>query len=93
MRSRPRSPLIVPSIRIGLQLVGLNSKFGRSTFTITRLSCSGMPRSWVGSGSETIVTDASFGSMNSLERTVTVPRLNGPATAGLTISRPNGAPS
>ena len=84
--------MIVPSIFIGLQLVGLNSKLGRSTLTSTRLSCSGMPRNWVGSGSETIVTDALFGLTNSFERTVTVPRLNGPATAGVTISSPNGAP-
>src|SRR5262249_23920640 len=38
------------------------------------------------------VIDASFRSTNSLERTVTVPRSNGPATAGETISNPNGSP-
>ena len=52
-----------------------------------------MPRSCVGNGFETIVTDAFSGLMNSFERTVTVPRSNGPATAGETISSPNGAPS
>ena len=51
-----------------------------------------MPRSSSATGRETIVTDAFSGLMNSFERTVTVPRLNGPATAGETISKPNGAP-
>ena len=88
----PSSPVIVPVIAEGSQLVPLNWKFGLSTSTRTRLSCSGIPRICVGSGSETIVTDASCGSMNSLLRTVTNPRSNGPALAGVTISNPNGAP-
>ena len=51
-----------------------------------------MPFSCVGSGSETIVTEALLGSMKSFERTVTTPRSNGPALAGVTIERPKGAP-
>ena len=88
----PSSPETVPVMLIGSQLVPLNWKPGRSTVTSTRLSCSGIPRICVGNGSETIVTDASLGSMNSFERTVMNPRSNGPAFAGVTISRPNGAP-
>ena len=50
--------MIVASIRIGLQLVGLNSKFGRSISTWMRWSCRGTPFSCVGKGSEAIVIDA-----------------------------------
>src|SRR6202162_4045962 len=39
----PPSPPSVPVIVIGEQLVGLNSKLGRSTTTSTLCSCSGMP--------------------------------------------------
>jgi hypothetical protein len=46
----------------------------------------------VGSGSLTTLTDASCLSMKIAERTTTLPRSNGPATAGTTIESPNGAP-
>src|SRR5271165_256017 len=59
----PPSPETCPVISIGEQLVGLNSKFGRSTSTWMRLSCSGIPFSCVGKGSETIVRAAVSGSM------------------------------
>ena len=39
------------------------------------------------------MTAAVCGSTSIRDRTVTVPRLNGPATAGVTTSIPNGAPS
>ena len=38
------------------------------------------------------VTCAVFGSTNNAARTTTLPRSNGPATAGTTIERPNGPP-
>ena len=50
--------MIVPSIVIGLQLVGLNSKSGRSTVTSICLSCTGTPLTNVGNGSLVIVTAA-----------------------------------
>ena len=46
-----------------------------------------------GNGSLVIVTAAVCGSTLILERTLTSPRLNGPATAGVTTRIPNGAPS
>ena len=52
-----------------------------------------MPLTNVGNGSLVIVTSAVCGSTSIFERTTTLPRLNGPATAGVTTSRPNGAPS
>ena len=39
-----------------------------------------------------IVTAAVFGSTLSDERVTTLPKSNGPATVGITIERPNGAP-
>ena len=70
---------------IGSQLVGLNSKPGRSTVTSRRLSCTGMPFSIVisasprGPGSVVIVTAAVSGLTLIRERTLTSPRSNGPA--------------
>ena len=80
-------------MRMGLQLVGLYSKLGRLTVTLICLSWAGTPLTNVGKGSLVIVTAAVWGSTLMLERTTTLPRLNGPATAGVTIDRPNGAPS
>ena len=53
-----------------------------------------MPTPWTNVGRPLeIVTWAVWGSTSILERTTTLPRLKGPATAGVTIDRPNGAPS
>ena len=87
----PPAPDSRPVMDVGLQLVGLNSKPGRSMITLICPSCSGMPLSSVGIGSLVIVTDALFGSTLIAERTITFPRSNGPATAGATIERPYGA--
>ncbi len=76
----------------GAQLVGLNMNLDRSMTTLTALTSSGMPCKIVGSGSLVIVICAVCGSALIVARTATLPRLNGPATAGTTISRPNGAP-
>ena len=77
---------------IGLQLVGLNSKPGRSTVTWSCLSWTGTPLTNCGSGSLVTVTAAVSGLTLIRERTLTSPRLNGPATAGVCTNRPNGAP-
>jgi hypothetical protein len=57
-------------------------KAGRSTVTLTVRICSGTPSRIVGNGSLTAVTCAVVGSTYRAWRTTTVPRLNGPATAG-----------
>ena len=83
---------------MGLQLVGLNSKPGRSTVTFMRWSWRGitdgdLPIPWTIVGRVLVmVTAAVCGSTLICESTTTFPRLNGPATAGVTIDRPNGAP-
>ncbi len=88
----PWIELICPPTLLAEQLVGLNVKPGRSTLTSTSRTCSGIPSSSVGSGSETILSSAVLRSTKIAARTTTVPRFNGPATAGTTIESPNGAP-
>ena len=46
-----------------------------------------------GNGSVVTVICAVCGSTSILARVTIVPRLNGPAITGVTIDRPNGAPS
>ena len=68
--------------------VGLTMKFGRSSVRLTVLIRNGTPSRIVGNGSETAVTCASLGSIRSDWRTTTVPRLYGPAIAGITVASP-----
>jgi len=75
-----------------VQLVGFVMNPALLMSTAIERSLSGMPWSIDGRSSEVIVRWASFGSTAIAARTTTVPRLNGPATAGTTIERPNGAP-
>ena len=63
-------------------------KFGRSSVRLTVLIRNGTPSRIVGNGSETAVTCASLGSIRSDWRTTTVPRLYGPAIAGITVASP-----
>ena len=85
-------------IAIGLQFVGLNVNPGRSIVTLTCLICSGIPsmivRDRVGPGAfacdrqrRGVRVDFDLRADDHFR-----PRLNGPASAGLTIDRPNGAP-
>src|SRR5664279_3402361 len=84
----PPIEVTVALMAFGSQLVGLNVKPGRSRVTSTRLILRGMPLRIVGKGSETSVTCASVGSMKSAWRITTVPRSNGPATAGTMTATP-----
>src|SRR6202035_1796625 len=84
-------------IDIGSQLVGLNVNPWRVIVTLTCLICSGMPliSGGIAYGPElslVIVSAAVSGSTWTVARTMTLPRWNGPASAGLTIESPNGAP-
>src|ERR1019366_3849262 len=64
----------------------------RSIVTLTVLIRSGTPSTSCGNGSLVVVICAVFGLMAIVARTTTFPRLNGPATAGVTMDSPNGAP-
>src|SRR5438105_3453959 len=100
----PSSPVSVPSIFSGLQLVGLNWKFGRSTTTCRCLTCAGAPVSSVGwppafgfvftivGTALPISAWAVYGLTLSVERVTTLPKWKGPASAGMTTLRPRGAP-
>src|ERR1700729_3976708 len=98
----PSQPPTVPVMLIGSQLVGLIVKFGRLTVTLTCLISTGMPS--LGLEPSTIlgivpvvtVTWAVEGFISIFALVTTgAPccRINGPAFAGVTIDRPNGAPS
>ena len=89
----PSVPVIVAVISFGSQLVGLNWKLGRSIETLSALIWAGTPLTKVGKGSLWMLTAAVLGSTVIFERTVTSPRLKGPATAGVTTAMPKGAPS
>ena len=65
---------------------------GRLTSTLILRSRSCTPSTNCGNGSETIVSAAVVGFTAIDALTTTVPRLNGPATAGTTMLNPNGAP-
>jgi hypothetical protein len=91
---------VLPSVEARLastadeeQLVGLTMNPARSIATSTLRIRSGIPPTTCGKGAETIVTCASVLSICNTARVATVPRLNGPATAGTTIDSPNGAPA
>ena len=89
---------IVAVICCAAQLVGLNMKSGRSMSTVTRCKRNGTPKTICGSAygpvsSVVIVRSEVVGSTLILARTTTRPRLNGPATAFVTMLSPNGAPS
>src|SRR5271165_6742095 len=88
----PWAPVRVPVISLGSQLVGLNSKFGRSTVTWRAFRATGTPLTNWGRGSLEMLTAAVSGLTVIWERTSTFPRLKGPATAGVTSRIPKGAP-
>ena len=85
-------PVTDAPIALGSQLVGLNMNSGRSTVTLTVFRRNGTPSLLCGRPFVVIVIADVCGSMLIAERTITVPRSNGPAFAGTTIERPNGAP-
>ena len=78
---------------IAAQLVGLNVKFGRSSVIATERSFSGIPLRIVGSASDLAMICAVAESTNSGALTTTLPRSNGPATAGVITTALSGAPS
>ena len=87
----------VPSIAIGLQLVGLNSKPGRSTVTVVCLSCTGMPVSdaAVGTivGRALVIVTAAVLRVDADRRAHDhVAEVERAGVAGVTIERPKGAP-
>src|SRR6202035_3860947 len=89
----PWSLVRLPPICNGLQFVGLNVNPGLSILTLTCWICSGMPSKIVGILygpvlSLVIVNTAVVGSTSIFARTITFPRSNGPALAGLTIDSP-----
>src|ERR1700694_5347201 len=88
----PPSEVSVPEICIGSHEVGLNVNPGRSIVTFTVRICRGMPSRMLGKGSEMMVPCAVCGSTRRDWRTTTTPRLNGPATAGTSTTRPWGPP-
>src|SRR5271166_1232351 len=88
----PCAAVIVPLIDCESQLVGLNMNSGRLTSTSIVFSLNGTPSMLCGSGSLVTVSCAVLGFTLIVERTTTLPRSNGPAFAGTTIERPNGAP-
>src|SRR3984957_5606552 len=87
----------LPPTCSGPQFVGLNVKSDLSMLTSTCWICKGIPSKIVGILygpvlSVVIVNAAVSGSTSIFARTITFPRSNGPAFAGFTIDRPNGAP-
>ena len=88
----PSEPCTDAVICFASQLVGLNMNPARVIATLTVWIRSGIPSTICGSGSLVTVSALVLGSTLMAERTTTLPRLNGPATAGTTMLRPNGAP-
>ncbi len=74
-----------------LQLVGLIRNPCLLMLTTMCFKRRGMPPTIVGRVL-VAVTRAVYGLTVSVPRVTTLPRLNGPATAGTTIESPNGAP-
>src|SRR6201996_6674835 len=66
--------------------------FSRSTLTAIERTSSLTPPNTFGIGSDTALIWAVSGLTLSATRTTTVPRSNGPATAGVTMSIDSGAP-
>src|ERR1022692_109174 len=95
------APSVLPSdpvICSFSQSVGLKINPGRSIVTLMCLISSGIPSRMCGIAygpvlSVVIVNSAVNGSTSIFALTTTLPRLNGPATAGVTIDNPYGAPS
>ena len=71
-------------------MVGLNIKSGLSIVTLTVWIRSDTPSTICGSESLVTVKAEVCGSTWIEALTITLPRLNGPALAGVTIDRPNG---
>ena len=88
----PSLDATAPAIDMAAQLVGLNMNPARSIVTFTVFSRSGTPLRICGNGSLVTVTCEVTGLTLIAARSMTLPRLNGPATAGTTTDRPNGAP-
>ena len=84
--------MIVPAVAPAAQLVGLTMKLWRLTFTSIERMSSLTPPNTFGIGSETALIWAVIGLTFSATRTTTVPRSNGPETAGVTIASDSGAP-
>src|SRR5262249_25535401 len=84
-------PVSVVSVESTPQLVGLNRKPCLLIATLMLRRRSGTP-CWIRGSVVVAVTRAVIGSMFSIERVTPLRRLNGPATAGTAIDRPNGAP-
>ena len=76
----------------GAQLVGFMVNSARSRLTTTERRSSGIPSRIEGSGSETARTWALTGVDVERMRITTLPRSNGPATAGVIAARLSGAP-
>ena len=92
----PSQPPTVPVMVIGAQDVGLIVKFGRLTVTFTCFISRGIPSMILGMVPVVTVTWAVVGLIWIFALVMTgAPcwRTNGPAFAGVTIDRPNGAPS
>src|SRR5581483_1332894 len=88
----PCAPVIVAVTCSCAQSVGLKMNPGRSIVTFAVRSRSGIPSITCGNASLVTVNAAVLGSTAIRARTTTLPRLNGPATVGTTIDRPNGEP-
>ena len=83
----PNVEVSVDSVASAPQLVGLSRKRGLLVATVKPFSRTGTPLTIVCTAPETI-TRAVCGSTLIVARVTTLPRLNGPATAGTTIDRP-----
>src|SRR5947208_7011648 len=88
----PNVEVSVVSVESASQLVGSTRKLGRLTATVNVRSRTGTPLTIVGTPPETL-TRALRGSTYMPARATTVPRSNGPATAGTAIERPKGPPA
>ncbi len=87
----PSDDVSVESTDSGPQLVGLKMKLWRSTAKDKAFRRIGTPSNTVGMLAVAI-TRPEYRPTPIEARVTTVPRLNGPATAGTTIERPYGAP-
>ena len=88
----PWKPDSVPVMLCGAQLVGFRMNPGRLISVFTVLSRNWTPSFDCGNGSVMTVTWAVDGLIRILARMTSLPRLNGPAFAGTTMLKPNGAP-
>src|ERR1700733_4937393 len=87
----PRVEIACPVIAIASQLVGLSVNPGRFASSDTERTSSGIPSRIVGNGSLTALICAVLGLIYNATRTTTVPKSNGPATAGVMTARLRGA--